>query len=54
MGKRMITLLIDSKQSKINLLDLKKVHSRKIKPLPKIPSYNPLLAKSNQQKTQDV
>ena len=54
MTKKMITLLIDSKTSKINFNDVKKVYSRKNRKLPLLPFYDPLSVKTDQQKTQEV
>jgi hypothetical protein len=42
MTKKMIALSIDSKTTKINFNDIKKVYSRKNKKLPPLPFYNPL------------
>lgn len=41
MAKKMITLSINHKLVKIDFIDIRKVHSRKPKKFPKIPSYNP-------------
>ncbi len=54
MTKKMIALSIDSKTTKINFNDIKKVYSRKNKKLPPLPFYNPLQTKNNRQKTQEA
>jgi hypothetical protein len=54
MTKKMITLLIDSKTSKINFNDVKKVYSRKNRKLPQLPFNDPFLVITDLQKNQEV